>query len=140
MTCPRRPLGFYQWSGLALSVLCGACGGGDGPSNTMSTPTPAQRVTAHYEVSRGDVADRARVRFRLPGGEEVEADVSLRWRSERLVFGADEVLRLTASSGDNDRVSLQCTAVTDQGPYGRETGTGRASCMFETSIEELGRR
>lgn len=127
---------------VVVAALAAACSGPDDTSTPTSTTT-ASGVTVEYKVSpiaRGHLADRAHVRYRLPGGRDVEADVSLPWRSGRLRFPPDETLRLSASS-ENELVSLQCDAHTDQGPWGRVTGSsGTASCDFETPLPELAQR
>ena len=122
---------------VALCIATAACEG----DNDFPHPSTEGQVRALYRVSRGDTADRAHIRYRLPGGNHVETDVTLPWESKPLVFDADETLWLTASAPENGLVSLQCDAVTDQGPYGRTSGSsGPASCRVDTSLEDLGRR
>ena len=126
---------------MAFSLLAPACEGEIDEFSPPSTPSTEGQVRAFYRVSRRDIADRAHVRYRLPGGSHVETDVTLPWQSRLLTFEADETLFLFASAPVNEDVRLQCDASTDQGPWGRTTGeTGADSCTVDTSLEELGRR
>ena len=120
---------------VGLCLMFPSCGRDPGPQSGT------ERVSVEYDVSRGDLVGPAHVRYRVPGGQEVEADVTLPWRSGPLSFAEDEVLWLTASSSPNPKVDLQCNARTNQGPYGRSTGsTGSESCSVDKALKELARR
>lgn len=125
---------------VAIACLSTACG--DDGASTEGTAVP-RPVRARYSVSYADLKTpgTATVRYRLPSGDHVEGQVQIPWESRVLEFAPDADVFLTATAPQHPTANLQCDVITDQGPYGRTSGSsGQSSCDVDTNLAELAKR
>lgn len=128
---------------LCLCALA-ACSSDDDSGAPVGDTTTARRlVRVRYAVSYADLETpgTAEVRYRLPDGNHVDEEVQLPWESRELAFEPEADVSLSAGAPALPTTSLQCDVSTDQGPYGRTSGSsGESSCEVATNLGELGDR
>ena len=137
-------------AGPGVFVLLGlaACGA-DEPTPAVTTDRPSTSTSAtEQEAVRVFFQVKAlsgspglvSIRLIDPDGAVVEKDVEVPWTSEEYSFAGDQALSMTASA-ENDDGYLQCDGLTDQGPYGRVSGSsGQGACKVDVTLTDLGDR
>ena len=97
-----------------------------------------REITVVYEVAYADGSGegvRARVMYRVPGGELISEPVTLPWKSDGLNFDDGASVEIFAKAPDRG-AHIQCQVSTDQGPHGK-SGSQSApggSCKFDGTL------
>lgn len=134
---------------VACATCTSACGTDESAdpiasSTTTSLDAPAKDefVQVAFQVKHPDgTPGTATIRYTDADGKEVTlVDVETPWTSKLFMFDPAAALRLTATSPDTESY-LQCDGLTDQGPYGRTSGSSeKGRCEVDVTLERLGQR